>query len=123
VLLISNPTQTAGQFYRAFHSERDQWHTVHVSCTDAPAFTGEHVSDAARAGLVTESGSRRSASSGARTRVPFQVQRARDFPAGSDDTVCALADVESAQQRSYRGRTAHRSSSASTSPGSAPTPR
>jgi phage terminase large subunit len=99
VLLISNPTQPAGQFYRAFHSERDQWHTVHVSCTDAPAFTGERVSDAARAGLVTREWVDEKREQWGEDSVPFQVRVLGDFPAGSDDTVCALGDVEAAQAR------------------------
>ena len=52
VLLIGNPTRTAGTFYRAFKPDSG-WNRIHISAFDSPNFTGEEVHpDAARA-LVT----------------------------------------------------------------------
>lgn len=36
IVLISNPTQTSGQFYRAFHKERSEWRLVTISSEDTP---------------------------------------------------------------------------------------
>ena len=34
-VLTGNPTRSDGFFYEAFHSNRDQWHNITVSCEDA----------------------------------------------------------------------------------------
>ena len=39
LLLIGNPHGYAGTFYDAFHKNRKQFHTVHISAFDTPAFT------------------------------------------------------------------------------------
>ena len=39
LLLIGNPHGLAGTFYDAFHKNRSQYHTVHISAFDTPAFT------------------------------------------------------------------------------------
>lgn len=44
ILLISNPTRTAGQFFRAFHQERAEWRLVSMSSEETPnAKTGERI--------------------------------------------------------------------------------
>ena len=53
VLLIGNPTQTSGTFYRAFHSESHLYNTIHISAWDTPNVTGEEVPDPARKALVS----------------------------------------------------------------------
>ena len=39
LLLIGNPHGLAGTFYDAFHKNRGQYHTEHISAFDTPAFT------------------------------------------------------------------------------------
>ena len=39
LLMIGNPHGLAGTFYDAFHKNRKQFHTVHISAFDTPAFT------------------------------------------------------------------------------------
>lgn len=53
VLLIGNPTRTAGTFYRAFKPDSG-WNRIHVSAFDTPAFTGEHVPPDVMRALVTK---------------------------------------------------------------------
>ena len=53
VLLIGNPTRPTGTFYKAFQKDSG-WYQVHMSAFDAPAFTGEKVSDAAKKALITQ---------------------------------------------------------------------
>ena len=38
LLMIGNPHGLAGTFYDAFHKNRSQYHTVHISAFDTPAF-------------------------------------------------------------------------------------
>lgn len=102
VLLIGNPTQLAGQFHRAFHSERQIWSTVHISAFDAPCYTGEPVSDAARRGLVTETWVEDKRVKWGEGSPAWDVRVLGDFPSTSDDTVCSLAAVEAAQARSLK---------------------
>lgn len=99
VLLIGNPTQTSGQFYRAFHSERSDWATIAVSCLDSPAFTGEPVSEAARRGLVTRDWVEERRQLWGEDSPAYHVRVLGEFPAASDDTVCPLSTVEAAQAR------------------------
>lgn len=54
MLLIGNPNRIGGQFYRAFTSEADKWHTLHISCLDAPSFTGEDCPDHVKKALVSK---------------------------------------------------------------------
>ena len=37
--MIGNPHGLAGTFYDAFHKNRKEYHTVHISAFDTPAFT------------------------------------------------------------------------------------
>ena len=39
LLMIGNPHGLAGTFYDAFHKSRKEFHTVHISAFDTPAFT------------------------------------------------------------------------------------
>ena len=36
VILCSNPTQTSGTFFDAFHSKRDLWHPLTISSEETP---------------------------------------------------------------------------------------
>ena len=38
MLMIGNPTALAGTFYNAFHKNRQNWKTIHISAFDTPAF-------------------------------------------------------------------------------------
>jgi hypothetical protein len=51
--LIGNPTRPTGTFYKAFQKDSG-WYQVHMSAFDAPAFTGEKVSEAAQKALITQ---------------------------------------------------------------------
>jgi phage terminase large subunit len=41
-ILCGNPTRTSGQFYDAFHRDRDKYATMKVSCLDSPRVTPEY---------------------------------------------------------------------------------
>lgn len=41
LLMLSNPTQTIGKFYEAFHAKREFWHRLTISSEESPNITGE----------------------------------------------------------------------------------
>jgi hypothetical protein len=98
VLLIGNPLRTSGSFFDAFHSRRDEWHTLTISAHDTPTFTGEDVPRSLRRNLVSKRWVER-----LERRNPggneFMVKCLGEFPAQADDTVVARADLEHAQEQ------------------------
>lgn len=99
LLLISNPTRTSGQFFDAFHSERRLWETIAISALDTPSFTGEQVSEATARQLVTKRWVDEKREKWGEESPLFQVRVLGEFPSTSDDTVCALSEVEQAVAR------------------------
>ncbi len=99
LLLIGNPTRTSGQFFRAFHGERGLWKTIRVSALDAPAVTGERVSAEAARRLVTRRWIDEKRVKWGEGSLLWEVRVLGDFPAQSEDAVCALAEVEAAVAR------------------------
>lgn len=99
VLLIGNPTQTSGTFYRAFHSDRALYKTIHISAFDTPNFTGEEVSDAASKSLVSvEWAEQRRVQWGENTPL-YDVRVLGNFPSESEDQVIGLSQIERAKRR------------------------
>lgn len=99
VLLIGNPTQLGGQFYRCFHDEQARWHTIHVSTFDTPNYTGEEVPpDVARA-LPRAGWAREMAEAWGEDSPVYQVRVLGNFPTNAADAVIPLAWVEAAQAR------------------------
>jgi phage terminase large subunit len=96
VLLIGNPLRTSGSFYDAFHSRRDEWHTISVSAFDTPAFTGEQVPRALRRNLVSKRWVQRMEKRGAGSNE-LAVRVLGEFPSQQDDAVVSRADLEAAQ--------------------------
>lgn len=99
LLVISNPTQTSGQFFDAFHSERCLWRTISISAFDTPAFTGEPVSEAVRRRLVTRAWVEEKRAKWGEGSPLWDVRVLGAFPAQSDNAVVPLAAVEAAQAR------------------------
>lgn len=99
MLLIGNPTQTAGTFFRAFHSERDRYATHHVSAFDTPNLTGEDVPDAVARSLVTRSWVEEKRDQWGEDSPLYQVRVLGDFPTSSDDQIISISAVEAAKAR------------------------
>lgn len=99
VLLIGNPTQLGGQFYRAFTSESTRWHQIHVSTLDTPNYTGEQVpADVARA-LPRKDWAAEMAEAWGEDSPVYQVRVLGNFATNAADSVIPLAWVEAAQWR------------------------
>lgn len=99
VLLIGNPTQTAGQFYRAFHQERNDWSTIHISAFDTPNFTGEPVSDHVARHMVSHEWVDEKRRLWGEDSPMWQVRVLGEFPTIADDQIIGLAAIEEAQAR------------------------
>lgn len=99
VLLISNPSQLAGEFYRAFHRDASLWNRIHISIKDTPAFTGEKVSEEVALSLPhTDYAALMERKYGAESAL-YAIRVLGEFPRSQDDAVVKLGDVEQAQYR------------------------
>lgn len=99
VLLIGNPTQTSGTFYRAFHSERDLYHTIHISAFDTPNLTDEEVPEAARKSLVSPDWVEQRKMQWGEDSPLYDVRVLGNFPREAEDQVIGLRQVEDARRR------------------------
>ena len=99
MLLIGNPTQTAGTFYKAFHSDRDLYNTIHISAFDTPNITGEDVPDAARKALVSPDWIEQRKKQWGEGSPLYDVRVLGNFPSESEDQVIGLQAVEDAKAR------------------------
>lgn len=99
VLLIGNPTQTTGTFYRAFHSDRHLYHTIHISAFDTPNLTGEEVPDVARKSLVSPQWVEDRRMQWGDGSPLYDVRVLGNFPREAEDQVIGLQAVEDARQR------------------------
>lgn len=99
ILLIGNPTRNSGQFYRAFHSERDTWHRLSISAFDSPTFTGERAPPSVASRLVTRCWVDEHRQLWGADSPLWQVRVLGEFPTESENTVISLVTVEAAQAR------------------------
>ena len=84
-ILTGNPTRTEGFFYEAFHSNREQWHCMTVSCEDSPMVSESFLTDMRQ-------------KYGEDSNV-WRVRVAGEFPTQSDDVLVPLHLVEAAVKR------------------------
>ena len=85
VLLCGNPTRADGYFYDAFHSHREMWNCMTVSCEDADTVSDKFVEDMA-------------SKYGEDSNI-YRVRVLGEFPTQSDDVLVPLHLVESATKR------------------------
>jgi hypothetical protein len=85
-ILLGNPTQSSGLFFDTHHKLKDTWWTRKVSCHDVP----NRVSKEYIAEVIDTYGE---------TSNAYRVRVLGEFPAGDDDTVIALEDIEAAKVR------------------------
>lgn len=84
-VMTGNPTRAEGFFFDAFHSNREQWHCMTVSCEDGEYVDPKFISDMAdKYGIESNT---------------YRVRVAGDFPTQSDDVLVPLHLVEDAVRR------------------------
>lgn len=81
VIAAGNPTRTSGFFYDAFHSRRNDWRCVRVSCADSPRVSPEYIKRMARFGVDSSI---------------YRVRVLGEFPRSADDTLIPLEWIERA---------------------------
>lgn len=99
VLLIGNPTRAAGQFHRAFTSERAMWNGIHISAFDSPNLTGENVPPHVARALISKAWVDEKHEQWGPDSPMYQVRVLGDFAAQDSYTVIGLHIVETAQAR------------------------
>ena len=85
IIMAGNPTRSDGYFYDAFHSDREKWHCITVSCEE-----GEYVDPKFIAEMADKYG--------AESNV-FKVRVLGEFPTQSDDVLLPLHLIEDAVTR------------------------
>ena len=85
IIMCGNPTRSDGYFYDAFHSDREKWHCITVSCEE-----GEYVDPKFIAEMADKYG--------AESNV-FKVRVLGEFPTQSDDVLLPLHIIEDAVTR------------------------
>lgn len=99
VLLIGNPNSLGGKFHRTFTSEREQWHTIHISTFDTPNYTGEAVPPEVARALPRKGWAEEMAKAYGEDSAVYQVRVLGNFPTNIADAVIPLAWLEAAQAR------------------------
>ena len=134
ILMIGNPTFLAGTFYDAFHKNRDNWKTIHISAFDTPGFQnipptsrserdasepspkGRHESQgvpetlsssALPQGLANPEWAEHIAKERGRHSSAYQVRILGEFPSEHDDTLIPLRHIEAAVGRDVEIRDEH----------------
>jgi hypothetical protein len=99
VLLIGNPTATSGTFYRAFHSDRALYETIHIPANATPNLTGEVVPGPVARSLVSAEWVDEKREQWGEANPMYQVRVMGNFPTTADDQVLGIGQVEAAQVR------------------------
>ena len=96
VILVGNPTSTAGTFYDAFHRNAEYWTCVHVSSEETPnVVEGRTVI----AGLATRSYVEEMRKLWGEDSLSYQVRIAGNFPGQASDVAIGVDLVNAAQER------------------------
>lgn len=96
IVLFSNPTQTSGTFFDAFHAKADFWRTIHVSSESTPNATG--IGDAVP-GLATAAWVDEKRREWGEQSALYAVRVRGDFPAQGERAVIPLTYVVDAVRR------------------------
>ena len=96
LLLLGNPTQAAGTFYRAFTEHSDRWVTLHVPSTEAVQWQLKH---GAIPGLATQEWVDECRADGWEGTALWDVRVLGDFPTEGGNVVIGLGLVGAARDR------------------------
>src|SRR5439155_332834 len=99
LVALGNPTRLGASFHRAFTTERSLYSTMSISALDAPTVTGEEIPDELRGRLVGPDWIEGRRRAWGESSPLWQIRVLGQFPSTTDDTVCALQDVETAQRQ------------------------
>jgi phage terminase large subunit len=92
-VMFSNPTQTSGTFYDAFHTKKNFWHGIVLSSEDSPNVKAGRI---VISGLATAAWIDEKKKEWGEDSPIFQVRVRGNFPSQADDAVIGLSLVEAA---------------------------
>lgn len=95
VIMLGNPTITAGYYYDAFHSNRDSWRTLTISSRESPNVTGE----ASIPGLATEKWIEKTEIDYGAESPYVEIHIDGQFPTQGTSSVISLSLIEQSQSR------------------------
>lgn len=84
-IMAGNPTRVSGLFFRAFHTNRDKWFGIKVSCLDSPRVSAAYVQ-----GVIDEYGE---------DSNQYRIRVLGEFPLSDEDTLIPRDLVEAAMDR------------------------
>lgn len=93
LLLIGNPTTVTGAFRRAFHEERDLYHTITISALDSPNVAAGKI---LVPGLTTAQWVQERQEIWGEDNPLYRARVLGEFPEQADDTLIKLSDIEAA---------------------------
>lgn len=99
LLLIGNPTTTAGRFHASHHALRAQYRTFHISSFNSPNFTGEDVPEALRASLVGPEWEALQRETWGEDSPLYHARVLGEFPDQAEGALIALSWIEAARDR------------------------
>lgn len=102
IVLISNPTQTTGEFFDAFHTKREFYALVHISSEESPNVTRE---GPPIRGLATRAYVEEKRKEWGVDSPRYQVRVAGNFPKESSGAVIGIGLVEAGRRRHAELRT------------------
>jgi hypothetical protein len=93
LLLIGNPTTVSGAFRRAFHEERNLYHTITISALDSPNVAAGKI---LVPGLTTAQWVRERQEIWGEDNPLYRARVLGEFPEQAEDTLIKLSDIEAA---------------------------
>lgn len=98
ILLLSNPTQTVGYFYEAFHAKRHFWQCVTISSEETPNATAADAATHIK-GLATRQWIQERKDEWGTASPAYQVRVKGEFPTQSSDCVISVGMVDASRKR------------------------
>lgn len=99
VLLIGNPTISAGTFYRAFTADRALWNQISISALETPLLSGEPVPDGVAKSMVSPEWVEEKRAQWGVDSPMYAVRVLGEFPEQAENQVVSLSDIEEAVVR------------------------
>jgi hypothetical protein len=93
IVMFSNPTQTSGYFYDAFHDKKEFFHGIHISSEESPNVAANRM---VVPGLALRSWIEEREKAWGRDSALFDVRVAGNFPRQGSNSVIGLALVDAA---------------------------
>ncbi len=99
ILMIGNPNALEGYFFNAFHKNRGEWNTIHISAFDTPNLQSGRAAGNNSTGLLTRQWVENARRMWREDSAAYQTRVLGQFPKNADDTLIPLQLIEDAVDR------------------------